>query len=197
MAEVFSARSSSWGIVLVSVFVPVAFFPGTTGRLYQQFSLTIAFEVVLSVFNAVTFTPALAALLLERRAPHRLVLLLGHPVIDGGTNFFLRGLRVFVRWRWAMVGVFLLARWASPTGSRRWSPRAFVPEEDQGYVIIAISQAPEGASLFFRYTTNIGRQIEAVFLLLAPSRRSPARSSLVGFSFGGTSPEPRASCSST
>ena len=47
------------GIVLVSVFVPVAFFPGTTGRMYQQFSLTITFAVVLSVFNAVTFTPAL------------------------------------------------------------------------------------------------------------------------------------------
>ncbi len=49
------------GLVLVAVFVPVAFFPGTTGRLYQQFSLTIAFAVVLSVFNAVTFTPALSA----------------------------------------------------------------------------------------------------------------------------------------
>src|SRR5438034_6918458 len=54
------------GLVLVAVFVPVAFFPGTTGRLYQQFSLTIAFSVVLSVFNAVTLTPALAALLLAR-----------------------------------------------------------------------------------------------------------------------------------
>src|SRR6187401_2998086 len=56
------------GIVLVAVFVPVAFFPGTTGRMYQQFSLTIAFSVVLSVFNAVTFTPALSALLLDRQS---------------------------------------------------------------------------------------------------------------------------------
>ena len=56
------------GIVLVAVFVPVAFFPGTTGRMYQQFSLTIAFAVVLSVFNAVTFTPALSALLLDRQS---------------------------------------------------------------------------------------------------------------------------------
>jgi HAE1 family hydrophobic/amphiphilic exporter-1 len=54
------------GVVLVAVFVPVAFFPGTTGRIYQQFSLTIAFAVVLSVFNAVTFTPALSALLLDK-----------------------------------------------------------------------------------------------------------------------------------
>ncbi len=64
MREVFSAVVVI-GIVLVSVFVPVAFFPGTTGRMYQQFSMTIAFAVVLSVFNAVTFTPALAALLLR------------------------------------------------------------------------------------------------------------------------------------
>ena len=67
MREVFSAVVVI-GLVLVAVFVPVAFFPGTTGRLYQQFSLTIAFAVVLSVFNAVTFTPALSALLLDRAA---------------------------------------------------------------------------------------------------------------------------------
>ena len=66
MREVFSAVVVI-GIVLVAVFVPVAFFPGTTGRMYQQFSLTIAFAVVLSVFNAVTFTPALSALLLAHK----------------------------------------------------------------------------------------------------------------------------------
>ena len=67
MREVFGAVVVI-GIVLVAVFVPVAFFPGTTGRLYQQFSLTIAFAVVLSVFNAVTFTPALSALLLDKQS---------------------------------------------------------------------------------------------------------------------------------
>ena len=67
MREVFGAVVVI-GIVLVAVFVPVAFFPGTTGRLYQQFSLTIAFSVVLSVFNAVTLTPALSALLLDRES---------------------------------------------------------------------------------------------------------------------------------
>ena len=67
MREVFGAVVVI-GIVLVAVFVPVAFFPGVTGRLYQQFSLTIAFSVVLSVFNAVTLTPALAALLLDKES---------------------------------------------------------------------------------------------------------------------------------
>src|SRR4029450_13469812 len=71
MREVFSAGGVI-GIVLVAVFVPVACFPGVTGRLYQQFSLTIAFAVVLSVFNAVTLAPALAALLLDKAHPaHR------------------------------------------------------------------------------------------------------------------------------
>src|SRR5262249_33696409 len=67
MKEVFSAVVVI-GLVLIAVFVPVAFFPGTTGRMYQQFSLTIAFAVVLSVFNAVTFTPALSALLLDKES---------------------------------------------------------------------------------------------------------------------------------
>ena len=68
MREVFSAVVVI-GIVLVAVFLPVAFFPGTTGRMYQQFSMTITFAVILSVFNAVTFTPALAALLLDKAEP--------------------------------------------------------------------------------------------------------------------------------
>ena len=68
MREVFGAVVVI-GVVLVAVFVPVAFFPGTTGRLYQQFSLTIAFAVILSVFNAVTFTPgAVGAAAGARRA---------------------------------------------------------------------------------------------------------------------------------
>ena len=65
MKEVFGAVIAT-ALVLIAVFVPVAFFPGTTGRLYAQFSITIAFSVALSAFNAITLTPALAALLLDR-----------------------------------------------------------------------------------------------------------------------------------
>src|SRR5213075_2844451 len=64
MREVFSAVIAT-ALVLIAVFVPVAFFPGTTGRLYQQFALTIAFAVAISAFNALTLTPALSALLLR------------------------------------------------------------------------------------------------------------------------------------
>ena len=63
--EVTSAVIAT-ALVLAAVFVPVAFFPGTTGRLYQQFALTIAFSMAISAFNALTLTPALAALLLAK-----------------------------------------------------------------------------------------------------------------------------------
>src|SRR5260370_19566914 len=64
MAEVSSAVVAT-SLVLISVFVPVSFFPGTTGILYRQFSLTIAFSIAISLFNALTLSPALAALLLR------------------------------------------------------------------------------------------------------------------------------------
>ncbi len=97
MREVFSAVVVI-GLVLVAVFVPVAFFPGTTGRLYQQFSLTIAFAVVLSVFNAVTFTPALAALLLDKEPhAHGWFFSFVNRVIEGGTNVYVRALRFALR----------------------------------------------------------------------------------------------------
>ena len=67
MREVFGAVIAT-ALVLIAVFVPVAFFPGTTGRLYQQFALTIAFSVAISAFNALTLTPALSALLLRHDA---------------------------------------------------------------------------------------------------------------------------------
>ena len=64
MAEVASAVVAT-SLVLISVFVPVSFFPGTTGILYRQFSLTIAFSIAISLFNALTLSPALAAMLLR------------------------------------------------------------------------------------------------------------------------------------
>jgi HAE1 family hydrophobic/amphiphilic exporter-1 len=86
---VFRGRRTAW----CSSRVPVGFFPGTTGRLYQQFSLTIAFSVVLSVFNAVTFTPALSALLLDKE-PHKHGWFFSfvNRFIEGGTNFYVTAL---------------------------------------------------------------------------------------------------------
>ena len=88
--------------MLIAVFVPVAFFPGTTGRLYAQFSMTIAFAVALSAFNAVTLTPALSALLLDRESHHKgRFFSFFERVITAGTNAYVRALRRGMRLRWA------------------------------------------------------------------------------------------------
>ncbi|HEY8232645.1 MAG TPA: multidrug efflux RND transporter permease subunit [Vicinamibacteria bacterium] len=170
------------GLVLVAVFVPVAFFPGTTGRLYQQFSLTIAFAVVLSVFNAVSFTPALSALLLEKESHvHGRFFSAVNRVIDGGTRGYVRALQRALALRPLMLGLFALA-----LGATWWLvrtvPSAFVPEEDEGY-FISVIQAPAGASL--AYTTKIAEQAEAI-LFKDPDIR--AAFSVVGFSFSGGAP---------
>ena len=181
MREVFGAVVVI-GIVLVAVFVPVAFFPGTTGRLYQQFSLTIAFAVILSVFNAVTFTPALSALLLAKEShTHGRFFGAVNRVIEGGTRFYVRTLERALQLRPLMLALFglgLLATW----WLFRTVPSAFVPEEDEGYFITVI-QAPAGASL--EYTTKVSEQVET---LLFKDPDIMAAFSVVGFSFSGAAP---------
>jgi HAE1 family hydrophobic/amphiphilic exporter-1 len=181
MREVFGAVVVI-GLVLVAVFVPVAFFPGTTGRLYQQFSLTIAFAVVLSVFNAVTFTPALSALLLAKETHAHGRFFTGvNRVIDRGTNGYVRLLKRSLALRPLMLGLFGLALlgtwWLFET-----VPSAFVPDEDEGY-FISVIQAPAGASL--GYTTDIAKQAEAI---LFKDPDIAAAFSVVGFSFSGAAP---------
>jgi hydrophobic/amphiphilic exporter-1 (mainly G- bacteria), HAE1 family len=178
MREVLGAVVAT-GLVLIAVFVPVAFFPGTTGRLYAQFSITIAFAVALSVFNAVTLTPALSALLLERqhRAKGRFFSLFER-VVATATHGYVAILRASLRIRWVVVIVFVatlgLTYWVYRT-----VPQAFIPEEDPGYFIIQV-QAPAGASL--EYTGGIARQAEAI-LLKDPDVM--ALFSVMGFSFSG------------
>jgi HAE1 family hydrophobic/amphiphilic exporter-1 len=181
MREVFGAVVVI-GIVLVSVFVPVAFFPGVTGRLYQQFSLTIAFAVVLSVFNAVTLTPALAALLLDREShAHGFFFTRVNRVIDAGTRLYVRTVRGALRLRYAMLLLFAAGLWATYT-LLQVVPTAFVPEEDEGF-LICIVQAPAGASL--EYTTDIAKKAEKI---LYGDPDIAAAFSVMGFSFAGAAP---------
>ncbi len=181
MREVFSAVVVI-GIVLVAVFVPMAFSPGTTGRMYQQFSLTIAFSVVLSVFNAVTFTPALSALLLDKEG-HRTgrFFTLVNRFIDWATRSYVRTVRFTLGYRGVMVLLFLAAGYGT-YHLYRMVPSSFVPDEDEGY-FITIIMAPAGASL--EYTTNIAKQAEAVLL---NQKEILAVFSVVGFSFSGSAP---------
>ena len=170
------------GLVLVAVFVPVSFFPGTAGRLYQQFSLTIAFAVVLSVFNAVTFTPALSALLLDKEShSHGRFFSAVNRVIEGGTTFYVRTLKLALARRPLMLALFVLGLVAT-WWLVRTVPSAFVPEEDEGY-FISVIQAPAGASL--GYTTEIAKQAEAILFKEGDIR---AAFSVVGFSFAGAAP---------
>lgn len=181
MREVFSAVIVI-GIVLAAVFIPVAFFPGTTGRMYQQFSLTIAFAVVLSVFNAVTLTPALSALLLDKEPhAHGWFFTWVNRFIDAGTRFYVRTVRLTLSWRFAFIllfGVSMYATW----GVYAAVPGSFVPAEDEGY-FITIVQAPAGSSL--TYTTNIMKQVEAIY---EDTPEILAAFSVAGFSFSGSAP---------
>jgi HAE1 family hydrophobic/amphiphilic exporter-1 len=182
MGEVFGAVIAT-ALVLIAVFVPVSFFPGTTGRLYAQFSLTIAFSVALSAFNALTLTPALSALLLKGGAAHgkgaffRRV----EALIAAGTRGYVATVGRLMRVRWAVVGSFVavlaLTAWVYVK-----VPRAFVPEQDLGYVMTLV-QAPAGASL--DYTSGIARQVEAI-LIKTPEVLGVF--SVMGFSFSGAAP---------
>ncbi len=179
MKEVAGAVVAT-SLVLVAVFVPVAFFPGTTGILFRQFALTIAFSVSISAFNALTLTPALSAIFLGH----------GHMVrnrlfgfFNKGMSAFGRGYQNFLRFvlRFEMVAVLLFF---CGLGLTYWVyqhvPKGFIPAEDGGYLIIAV-QAPEGASL--EYTTNICSQVESI---LAKVPEMDSAFSVAGFSFGGS-----------
>ena len=179
MREVFGAVIAT-ALVLIAVFVPVAFFPGTTGRLYQQFALTIAFSVAISAFNALTLTPALSALLLRPGGTGWFFGPIEHG-IRATTNVYGRSLRGLMRVRWlvavAFVGLLGLTYYVYGR-----VPSAFVPEEDAGY-FISIVQAPPGASL--EYTTNVAKEAEKI-LLGVPEVESVF--SILGFSFAGAAP---------
>src|SRR6266446_5730057 len=158
MKEVTGAVIAT-SLVLVAVFVPVAFFPGTTGILFRQFALTIAFSIAISAFNALTLTPALSALLLGRTHVAK-GWFFGRveKVIGAVTEGYRRALRGFLRFRLVAVMLFFGALGLTYLIFQR-VPKGFVPSEDQGYFIIAV-QAPSGASL--EYTKRIGQQIQHI-----------------------------------
>ncbi|MFT3771259.1 MAG: efflux RND transporter permease subunit [Minicystis sp.] len=181
VTEVFGAVIAT-SLVLVAVFVPVAFFPGTTGRIYQQFSLTIAFSVAISTFNSLTLSPALGALLLRAHVEHKGLFFRG---VDRVLAALRRGygavLALLLRHR-AVVALAFCACLGGTYWLVKKVPTGFVPEEDQGY-FICIVQGPEGSSL--EYTEGVVKQAEAV---LAQQPEIEGTFSVGGFSFGGSGP---------
>ena len=178
-AEITSAVIAT-SLVLVAVFVPVAFFPGTTGILFRQFALTIAFSIAISAFNALTLAPVLAAIFLS--GPHRQKWWLLQK-FDDGVTLLTRGYRALLhyvlQYKLAMMVLFFAGLGLTYFVFTH-VPRGFVPDEDQGYFIVVV-QAPSGASL--EYTKAIGKQVSN---LLSDVSEAEGTFSVAGFSFAGS-----------
>jgi hydrophobic/amphiphilic exporter-1 (mainly G- bacteria), HAE1 family len=178
MKEVTGAVIAT-SLVLVAVFVPVAFFPGTTGILFRQFALTIAFSISISAFNALTLTPALSAILLGREHGKKgWFFTRVDRVIGAFTEGYRRTLRAFLKFPIPATVIFLAGLAATYFAFIK-VPKGFVPNEDQGYFIIAV-QAPAGASV--QYTKRIGQQVAAI---LDKEPEVEGTFAITGFSFTG------------
>src|ERR1700723_3698233 len=166
-------------LVLSAVFVPTAFIPGITGRLYQQFAVTIAFSVILSAFNALSLSPALAALLLRPKTsssgPLAAFSNWFNRVFANATEWYVRTCGFLIRK--SAIALILLAGCA---GAAAWFgskvPSSFLPDEDQGYLYVN-AQLPTAASL--QRTDDVAAKIENI---LANTPGVEHTTSVVGFS---------------
>ncbi|AHE98342.1 efflux RND transporter permease subunit [Thioalkalivibrio paradoxus] len=145
-------------LVLLSVFVPVAFIPGITGQMFQQFAAVIAFAMLISAVNALTLSPALCALLLKpaghRRGPMRYVLGGIDRVRDGYAYLVARLVRIS-----AVAAVVVLVLGFGTLGLFKATPGGFLPQEDQGAYMAEI-QLPQGASV--NRTLEVVKQVEQI-----------------------------------
>jgi HAE1 family hydrophobic/amphiphilic exporter-1 len=195
MGEVTSAVIAT-SLVLIAVFVPVSFFPGTTGILYRQFSLTIAFAIAISAFNALTLSPALSAMFLrgEEHRPRQLDFLHIAPVSRAFAAFihstdaqiswlartYAKSIHLALKLRYLLLLVFF-AGLGSAVWMYRHVPTGFIPQEDQGYLMVVV-QAPPGSSL--AYTTALADRAE---LIIAQNPDVGGSFSVMGFSLAGGS----------
>jgi HAE1 family hydrophobic/amphiphilic exporter-1 len=193
MGEVTSAVIAT-SLVLIAVFVPVSFFPGTTGILYRQFSLTIAFSIAISAFNALTLSPALSALFLrgEEERPHQLDFLHIRPLsrafaafIHGADSLvawmgrtYARSIHIALKLRYLLLLIFIVGL-AATVWMYKSVPTGFLPQEDQGYLMVIV-QAPPGSSL--EYTNNLADRAGAI---IAQDPDVSGAFEVLGFSFGG------------
>jgi len=182
-------------LVMAAVFLPVGFMTGSTGIFYKQFALTMAIAIIISAVNALTLSPALAALFLKNKhaaghkAPKKGFVEKFYAGFNGGFNYmtsrYIGGLKILIRNKWLSMGglalivaatIFLVSR--TKTG--------FIPTEDQGFVAIAVA-SPSGTSL--ANTNKMLKQAEAE-LRAMPSARFVM--SLAGYNFLTASNSPSA-----
>jgi len=150
------------GLILMAVFVPVGFMGGITGRLYQQFAITIALSVLLSVVNALTLSPALAALLLKPATGRKTLLT---PFYNWFNKVFTRTTDVYVSFSSILIRkmfrslAFVAVLVFAIVSLVRHIPGGFVPEEDQGYLLVNV-QLPDASSL--ERTDAVTKRVEAI-----------------------------------
>src|SRR5258708_12421450 len=180
MKEVAGAVVAT-SLVLVAVFVPVALFPGTTGILFRQFALTIAFSVSISAFNALTLTPALSAIFLghHRERAQWAVFRWFNRAFDAGAAFYQGTVRRVAENRVPALLAFALVLGGAIFLYLR-IPRGFIPEDDQGYLMVIV-QTPQGASL--AYTQEVCARVEES---VSHIPEVTGAFTVVGFSFTGT-----------
>jgi len=166
-------------LILAAVFVPVAFIPGITGQFYQQFAITIAISVLLSAFNALTLSPALAAMMLQpsggKRSPLARFYAAFNRVFGRGTEAYLGLTAILVRKTVrSLLLILALAGLAAVLAAR--VPTGFVPEEDQGFLLVNV-MLPDAASL--ERTDAVMRKVESV---LAANTAVEGYNTVTGFS---------------
>jgi hydrophobic/amphiphilic exporter-1 (mainly G- bacteria), HAE1 family len=181
MKEVTGAVVAT-SLVLIAVFVPVSLFPGSTGRLYQQFALTIAFSIAISAFNALTLSPALAALLLRPPTGHTNAFFAAiNHLIRRGTAKYETALHALTRMKTAVIMVFILGLGATYVVYTS-VPSSFIPQEDNGYFFVVV-QAPPGVSL--DYTTKV---MDRAAALISSNPDVEGNFSVPGFGFSSSAP---------
>jgi HAE1 family hydrophobic/amphiphilic exporter-1 len=193
MGEVTSAVIAT-SLVLIAVFVPVSFFPGTTGILYRQFSLTIAFAIAISAFNALTLSPALSAIFLrgEEARPGQLDFLRIGPISRAFAAFihstdrqiswlsatYAKSIHLALKLRYVLLVIFFAG-----LGATVWVyehvPTGFIPQEDQSFLMVIV-QAPPGSSL--AYTSALA---DRASMILKSNPDIAGAFSVMGFSFSG------------
>jgi HAE1 family hydrophobic/amphiphilic exporter-1 len=149
-------------LILTAVFVPTIFIPGITGQLYQQFAITIAVSVIFSAFNALTLSPALAALLLkpktETKGPLGAFFRWFNKTFGRATNGYVSTCHLLIRKSaFSLLFLAILAGAGLLLGMKL--PGSFVPDEDNGYVY-GLIQLPQASSL--QRTSEVASQVEKI-----------------------------------
>ncbi|MCY7336782.1 MAG: efflux RND transporter permease subunit, partial [Chamaesiphon sp.] len=169
-------------LVLMAVFIPVAFIPGTSGIVYKQFALTVACSIAISTFNALTFSPSIAALIMRPAQPARGPVGWFFGKFNQGFTWFTRRYIGFVSFltgaKLLVIGVFIAGLLATGLMYKA-VPTGFIPEEDQGYFFV-IAQAPDGVSL--QYTSAV---MDRVAKEVAVIPEVQATFLITGFGFDG------------